>query len=116
MTRIDMPGYGLLTEPPSASDWPTCACCGTELPADGSWCAECEAAECGEADVADASGLCAAELLRRGWEKCRPSVEPVTLKGGAVKTCRIEVWRMSEADARGRDGRHTYGRILEVLS
>jgi hypothetical protein len=48
MSRIDMPGYGLLTEPPSASDWPTCACCGTELPADGSWCAECEAAECGE--------------------------------------------------------------------
>jgi hypothetical protein len=59
MTRIDMPGYGLLTEPPSASDWPTCACCGTELPADGSWCAECEAAECGERDWNDPNiGTC----------------------------------------------------------
>ena len=84
-----------------------CPCCG--VPTDSSHCGPCDAAECGEVDVADTTDICAADLLRKGWTKCRPCVEPVTLTGGAVKTCRVEVWRMA-------DGHHTYGRILEVLS
>lgn len=35
----------------STPDWPTCGCCGTELPEDGSFCAACDAMECGEQDV-----------------------------------------------------------------
>ena len=85
----------------------SCPCCGT--PTDSSYCVPCDAAECGEVDVADESGLCAAALLGNGWAKCAPCVEPYTLKGGAVKTCRIEVWRKA-------DGHYTYGRVLEVLS
>lgn len=85
----------------------SCPCC--SAPTDSGYCAPCAAAECGEVDAADATGWCAADLMRKGWARCRPCVEPVTLRSGAVKTCRVEVWRMA-------DGHHTYGRILEVLS
>jgi hypothetical protein len=108
MSRIDMPGYGLLTEPPSASDWPTCACCGTELPADGSWCAECEAAECGERDYRSAA-VCMAEMKRKGFEVVGMCCERVQLRDRSIPLCRVEILR-------GPNGAHSYGRVLEVLT
>lgn len=86
-------------------EW-ACPCCG--MPTDSSYCQPCAKAECGECDYRSAP-VCMVELAAKGFAVVDTSVEPVQLRGGSIPTCRVEILR-------GPDGRHSYGRVLEVLS
>lgn len=96
-------------EPTSQKEeWPSCACCGSSLPDDRSYCAPCANAECGERHV-DSPDVCNAELLRRGYKLLGPVVSDFTWRGGRIGLVRIELWRRP-------DGERAFGGVLEVLS
>jgi hypothetical protein len=84
----------------------SCPCCGT--PTDSSYCAPCDAAECGEQHV-DSPEVCNAQLLASGYRLIGPCYERFAFKGGAQKLVKIDLWRRP-------DGERTFGGILEVLS
>lgn len=85
----------------------SCPCCGT--PTDGSFCGPCDAADCGSESVYDASDICVASLLAKGWRSLGDCYERVQLRGGAIELCRVELWHKP-------DGERSFGRVLEVLS
>ncbi len=84
----------------------SCPCCGT--PTDSSYCAACDAAECGEQHV-DSPDICNAKLKANGYTLLGPVVSDFTFKGGRVGLVKIDLWRRP-------DGERSFGGILEVLS
>lgn len=83
-----------------------CPCCGT--PTDSSYCAPCDAAECGEQHV-DSPDVCNAELLAKGYRLLGPVVSDFTWRGGRIGLVRIDLWRRP-------DGERSFGGVLDVLS
>lgn len=84
----------------------SCPCCGT--PTDSSYCAACEAAECGEQHV-DSPDVCNAELRSKGYALLGPVYERFQFGHDDFRLVRIDLWR-------GPDGERSFGGILEVLS
>lgn len=84
----------------------SCPRCGVGT--DSSYCAACDAAECGEHHV-DSLDICNAELTAKGYTRLGPCYERFTFRGGESKLVKIDLWRRP-------DGERAFGAILEVLS
>lgn len=94
-------------EPAPECDEFSCPCCGAGT--DGSYCAPCEAAECGECDVCNSDDMLCVAHLPAGWLYLGTCIERVQLKGGAFALCSIELLRKA-------DGERQFGRIREIFS
>ncbi len=90
----------------SAREEFSCPCCGT--PTDSSYCAACDAAECGEQHV-DSPRICNAKMKASGHQLLGPCYTQFAFAGGNVRLVRIDLWRRA-------DGERSFGGILEVLS